>query len=355
MKVTLSQLIALAATASCTAIDLDKRASPLDVTLTPLGNTKVKAVLTNNGDVSYNLFYKGSFLDSAPVDKFHVTSASANAPFAGILQRLATTGLTEESFKPIMAGQTIEVEVELAELYELSSSGAYNVLAAGSLPYAELNSTVLSGSALSFSSNTISLDVDSEEAAKVEMAISKLQKRTAIQGDCSGTKLTAIRSALSNCNKLATAAANAATSGSATTFNTYFKSTSSSVRSTVAARLRAVASDCASTTGGKTRTYCTDIYGGCESGVLAYTLPSNNYIAYCPLFFSDLPGLTAQCHAQDQATTVLHEETHAPGVYSPGTEDNGYGYSAATQLSSARAVLNADSYALYANAIYSGC
>jgi hypothetical protein len=35
--------------------------------------------------------------------------------------------------------------------------------------------------------------------------------------------------------------------------------------------------------------------------------------------------------------------------YSPGTGDNGYGYSAATSLTSAKAVLNADSYALYAN------
>lgn len=41
--------------------------------------------------------------------------------------------------------------------------------------------------------------------------------------------------------------------------------------------------------------------------------------------------------------------THAPGVYSPGTEDNGYGYDAATALSSSQAVNNADSYALYAN------
>lgn len=128
-----------------------------------------------------------------------------------------------------------------------------------------------------------------------------------------------------------------------------FQTTSSSTRSTVAARLRAVASDCASTTGGKTRTYCTDIYGGCESNVLAYTLPSNNYIAYCPLFFNQLPALSGQCHAQDQATTVLHEETHAPAVYSPGTQDNGYGYSAATSLTAARALANADSYALYAN------
>jgi deuterolysin len=179
--------------------------------------------------------------------------------------------------------------------------------------------------------------------------VQSLSKRTAIQGDCSGTKLTAIRTALSNCNRLATAAATAATSGSASTFQTYFKTTASGTRSTVAARLRAVASDCASTTGGKTRTYCTDVYGGCASGVLAYTLPSNNYIAYCPLFFNQLPALTGSCHAQDQATTVLHEETHAPAVYSPGTQDNGYGYSAATSLTAARALANADSYALYAN------
>ncbi|KAI6898138.1 hypothetical protein KC318_g7755, partial [Hortaea werneckii] len=113
--------------------------------------------------------------------------------------------------------------------------------------------------------------------------------------------------------------------------------------------------DCGSTTGGSTRTFCSDIYGGCSSNVLAYTLPAYNYIAYCPLFFNYLPALTGQCHAQDQATTVLHEETHAPGVYRPGTQDNGYGYSAATSLSASAALNNADSYALYANAIYVGC
>ena len=55
------------------------------------------------------------------------------------------------------------------------------------------------------------------------------------------------------------------------------------------------------------------------------------------------------CHAQDQATTTLHEFTHAPGVYQPGTEDLGYGYDAASQLSAQDALNNADSYALYAN------
>lgn len=262
---------------------------------------------------------------------------------------MATQSLTDEAFKSIAGGETIEVEIELAELYDLSKSGKYNVLAQGVIQYADADSTTLTGSVLSYSSNQLNIDVDAAKTAKIETAVSSLSKRTAIQSDCSSSKLTAIRTALSNCNRLATAAATAATSGSASKFQEYFKTTSSSTRSTVAARLRAVASDCASTSGGKTRTYCTDIYGGCSSNVLAYTLPSNNYIAYCPLFFSYLPALSGQCHAQDQATTVLHEETHAPAVYSPGTQDNGYGYSAASALSASGALNNADSYALYAN------
>lgn len=262
---------------------------------------------------------------------------------------MATNALTEESFKSIDAGETIEVEIEIAELYDLSKSGKYDVFTQGFIEYAKENSTDLSGSVLQYSSNHLSIDIDSAKTATIEKAVHSIAKRTTIQSDCSSTRLTAIRTALSNCNKLATAAATAATSGSASKFQEYFKTTSSSTRSTVAARLKAVASDCASTSSGKTRTYCSDVYDGCESGVLAYTLPAYNYIAYCPLFFNQLPALSGQCHAQDQATTVLHEETHAPAVYSPGTEDNGYGYSAATALTSARAVANADSYALYAN------
>lgn len=266
-----------------------------------------------------------------------------------MLQRMATNALTPEAFRSIEAGETIEVEIELAELYDLSKSGKYDVFTQGFIEYADANSTTLSGSVLPYSSNHVSIDVDSDKTATIQKAVQTMAKRTTIQSDCSGSRLSAIRTALSNCNRLATAAATAATSGSASKFNEYFKTTSSSTRSTVAARLRAVASDCAATSSGSTRTYCSDVYQGCESGVLAYTLPAYNYIAYCPLFFNELPGLSGQCHAQDQATTVLHEETHAPAVYSPGTQDNGYGYSAATSLSASRALANADSYALYAN------
>ncbi|RMY65939.1 hypothetical protein D0863_08782 [Hortaea werneckii] len=356
MKFTIAQVAALVASVSSSAIDLNKRATPLDVSLTANGNTMVKASITNTGSESYNLLYKGSLLDEAPVDKLLVNTASSAADFTGIMLRVSTENLAEDAFKPIMAGQTIELDIDIAELYDLPESGSYSVSAMGSLPVAALNSTELTGEALSFSSNTLAMDVDAEEAKKVVKAVEKMAaKRTAIQSDCSGSQLRAVQTALSNCQSLASQAAQAATSGSASRFQTFFKTTSSSTRSTVAARLRAVANDCGSTSGGSTRTFCSDIYGGCSGNVLAYTLPSYNYIAYCPLFFNYLPALSRQCYAQDQATTVLHEETHAPGVYRPGTVDNGYGYSAATSLSASAALANADSYALFANAVYLGC
>ena len=136
--------------------------------------------------------------------------------------------------------------------------------------------------------------------------------------------------------------------------------------------LTAVANECGSTSSGATDYYCTDVYGYCSSNVLAYTIPSNNIVVNCPIYYTAIrkwtfdkhsflvqywsrkfiAALTSTCHAQDQATTTLHEFTHAPGVYSPGTQDNGYGYSAATALSASRALANADSYALYANGMY---
>lgn len=57
--------------------------------------------------------------------------------------------------------------------------------------------------------------------------------------------------------------------------------------------------------------------------------------------------MSQQCHAQDQATTTLHEVTHLSEI--KGTDDNGYGYAAATALSASRALNNADTYALFAN------
>jgi deuterolysin len=267
-------------------------------------------------------------------------------------KRVKTTGLAADAFTRIDAGQTIEIDVDMATVHDLSTGGTFKVATYGAIPFTHANSTTLTGQALAYNSNQIEVKVDGKQAAKVKRAFHPLDERTAVQSDCTGSQKTNTLNALKYCKSLATAASTAAKSGSASKFQEYFKSTSTSVRNTVSARLAAVATECGSSTSGKTTQYCTDVYGGCDSNTLAYTLPSRNLVVNCPLYFSDLPVLTGTCHDQDMATTTLHEYTHAPGVYSPGTEDNGYGYAAATALTSSQAVGNADSYALYANGTY---
>lgn len=266
-------------------------------------------------------------------------------PFQGIKQRIRTDGLSKEALTHLDPGATIEDEFDIATTSDLTEGGTITISANGLVPHAVKGK--VSGY-IPFSSNELAIDVDPSEAASVSAAIKPLDRRTRI-ASCSGTRSTALQQALRNTVSLSNAAASAAASGSSARFQTFFKTTSSTTRNNVAARFRALASEASSTSSGATTYYCTDTYGYCSSNVLAYTLPAYNIIANCDIYYSYLPALTSSCYAQDQATTTLHEFTHAPGVFSPGTDDHAYGYSASTALTAAQALNNADSYALFAN------
>jgi deuterolysin len=193
-----------------------------------------------------------------------------------------------------------------------------------------------------FSSNSILAKVDGVQARQIHQEFHN--RRSIVQSDCTGTKKTKQVAALANCKTLANAAGTAAGTNSAKVIE-YFKTASAAT--TLKTVFAKVATECGSSTSGVAKQYCTDVYSSCSSGVLAYTLPSGSFMVSCPLYFSALPALTKSCHAQDQATTTLHEVTHLSQI--KGTQDLGYGYAAATKLSSAQALNNADSYALFAN------
>lgn len=62
----------------------DKRApTPLNVELQMQGNSKIKAVITNNGRSNLKLLRIGTFLDEAPVERAQVFSASDFSATAG--------------------------------------------------------------------------------------------------------------------------------------------------------------------------------------------------------------------------------------------------------------------------------
>ncbi|KAB2572826.1 Neutral protease 2-like protein [Lasiodiplodia theobromae] len=346
----LSFLASLAAAAS---VDVNKRETPLEVKLELLGNTGVKASITNTGSSALKLFKTGTLLDQQPVEKVEIHAADKQVSFDGIRYQVSTQGLTEEAFQSIAAGETIEVEFDAAETHDLSEGGAVELLSQGAFSFAESDSTTIAG-VVPFISNVVSTSVDGAAAKRVHDSFHEKVKRTVVQSSCTGSQGTATRNAISACRSLAQRAQTAASSGSASKFQEYFKSTSSSTRSTVAAVFGRIVSECGSTTSGSSRYYCNDVLGACSNGVLAYTQPATSIMVNCPLFFSALSPTSSACHAQDQQTTILHEMTHLTQI--KGTSDyGGYGYNFVQSLSAAQNLNHADTYTLYAQALYAGC
>lgn len=276
-----------------------------------------------------------------------VLGTAERVAFDGIRVRVQTTGLAEDSFRTIAPGEAVEARWDPAEVHDLSAGGTFELVAEGSFLTADLGGTEITG-ALAYGSNTLAAAVgDGAAAAAVRRAFHEEARRSAVQSDCTGAKRTATVAALSSCRALAAQASTAASSGAAAKVAEYFKSSTAATRSSVAAVFARVAGECGSSTSGASDTYCSDVYSSCRANVLAYTLPSRSYVVNCNLYFTALSALSSSCHAQDQATTTLHEMTHLSQV--AGTDDLGYGYSAATSLSSSQALNNADSYALFAN------
>ncbi|OAA69710.1 Peptidase M35, deuterolysin [Cordyceps fumosorosea ARSEF 2679] len=343
-----------AALASVAAAAPSAAPSPLDVKIESAGSSgEVKATITNTGKDNLKIFKHGTIFDNAHTEKATIEANGSNVEFQGLRLRLSTEKLTDEDFQKIDAGQSIEVTFHLAETHDLSAGGKYSVSSTGVLSYATEADNKLIGS-VSYTSNAIEAEIDGAIAAAVHGAIqARYEKRTHVQSDCTGSRRTGTINALKNCVALSTRAADAARSGPAAKVEEYFKSSSSSTRSTIVNVLNNVAQECGSTDGGASRYYCTDQFGGCGDRVLAYTQPSRSLQVYCDLYWDDLPALTSACHRQDQATTTLHEMTHLREV--AGTADNGYGYDNIRKLTTAQSLNNADSYAMFANAIYSGC
>ncbi|KAB5513151.1 Deuterolysin metalloprotease family-domain-containing protein [Coniochaeta sp. 2T2.1] len=352
----LKSLGVFASVASAVSVDLSKRDSPLDVKIQMVDNSIVEATITNTGTETLRLFKTGTILDSAAVEKTEVFSGADRIPFDGLRMRISTANLDDSAFEPLAAGETITKTWDIAEVHDLSAGGPISVASSGFIPYAVGNSTTISDTPVSFSSNTLTTTVDGAAAAIVRRNFHALTQRQIVQSDCTGTKLTATRTALTQCAQLASAASQAAASGDAAKMTEYFKSSSSSTRSTVAGIFSKIASECgASPNGGVSKLYCSDVYRSCSSGVLAYTLPSQTYMVNCPLYYSALTPLSQTCHDQDQATTTLHETTHLTQI--AGTTDQGgcYGYSCTRSLTASQNLRHADTYALFANAIYVGC
>ncbi|RYP76372.1 hypothetical protein DL771_001811 [Monosporascus sp. 5C6A] len=360
----LASLPYLAALANAAAVELGERAasSPLDVKIEMVGNSQIKASITNTGDSALRVFKTGSILDSRPIEKVKVSHGADKVPFSGMRVYVEPSlADAEEDFQTIAAGETVEVQWDAAEVHDLSGGGAFDFAAAGALKYTyamDSNDTTImeiAGAAVYQSNVVTAHKVDGAAAASVRHAFHRKTKRTTVQADCDSAQRSVLEDALKRCQAYADGGFVAAWTGGDAKMEEYFKSSSGLTRNTVMDVLLRVASECGSGTEGVSRTHCADIWpgGNCNGGVVAYTVPWESYIVYCSSWY-DYPATTGDCHGVDRPFIMLHETTHLAEV--KGTDDYGcYGYDCMRSLSPDQNINHADTYALFANAIAVGC
>ncbi|KAI8634478.1 neutral protease [Xylariaceae sp. FL1651] len=313
---------ALATVASAASVGVTKLAS-LEVNIEMVGNSSVKASITNTGIEDLKIFKTGSFLDKTPTEKVKILRANQ-----------MQSGLKESAFQIILVGETVENKINIAELHDLSASSAFDIVSKGACHYAKIGSTEISGF-ITYSSDPIPTTIDGLAASKVFKDFQANVKRQA----------EATVHAINACTDLTGQAASVAASGGDKLVE-YIKNSNTDTRDYVVQVFNNIASECSSTSSGALY-HCTDVYKACSDGVIAYTLPSEGYIVNCPIFFSCLLAAGSECHALDQDGTVVHETSHFSSA--AGIEDyGGYGYDFIQSLTAEQNLNHANTYAPFA-------
>ncbi|KAJ3498895.1 hypothetical protein NLG97_g756 [Lecanicillium saksenae] len=343
-------LVALASLA--TALPGPAQNPGINVRLEAQGSSKVKAVVTNSGSSSVKILKTGSILDDLPVQKASVSGANGNVAFEGVKVFVAQPD--ESAFLEIPSGSSIEVEFDVAEGFDLSTGGNFDVQSAGVIRYAQ-GGDISNLASVSYSSNTVATNIDGDAAAQIFTTFKDTQvaKRATISGDCTGSQRQAVETARQNTLNIAKKAAAAARNGPANKMVEYFESAGQSARNTVATAFDKMVNAYQSSSSGRPDLHCRDAQGYCTGGVVAYTLPPQNLIVYCSAWFN-YPALNSACRQVDQAHIAVHESTHLSMV--KGTDDYGtYGYQNSINLPASKNLNHADTYAYFAHDTLSGC
>ncbi|PPQ66176.1 hypothetical protein CVT24_000153 [Panaeolus cyanescens] len=346
-----SALVSLVLAAAAIATPL-RRADTIKVAVVPsapstsLEALKFTATVTNTGSEAVKILKYGTILDEKlPTKSFEVTKDGASVPFTGIRLSVSLTDADDSAYTVIPAGETITVSHDVSSLYDFSSLGE------GKFTFAPKTNFLI-----------VDTDASAKKTAEEPTSFAKVQVESEavdveITGDLSKRELKALESrAVSVCSnssrksfidasyseaktlaRAGTSWINSRGSGDSV-YRAYF---GSNTVSRVTSILNAVANESSSS-----RTLsCTDTYGACSSGVIAYTLIASTNIYYCSIFFNEV-STSSLCSGTTVASrnvrggTTLHELTHAVG----GTDDVTYGCSADQGLSDSNKLRNADNF-----------
>uniref|UniRef100_A0A0W0FLS9 Methionine aminopeptidase n=1 Tax=Moniliophthora roreri TaxID=221103 RepID=A0A0W0FLS9_MONRR len=244
---------------------------------------KFTAEVTNTGAEAVKVLKYNTILDNLPTRSFTVKKDGEVVPFTGIKLTVSLEN-NEEAFTTIESGQTVTVEHEVADLFDFATAGAgtFSFEPRTDLKVAGVEEEAANPDALSkvtLASQPIEVTVTGEISANKELR--KNEKRAVVS--CSNTSQRSfIDSSYTEAKALARTAASYVTSRGASDslFQAYYKTNSAS---SIANVFNAVASE-----SGSRPLSCSDPYGVCTGGVIAYTVISTTNIYFCSIFYNEV-------------------------------------------------------------------
>jgi len=257
----------------------------------------------------------------------------------------------ESVFKDIAGGDSVDVTFDIAEAYDLSTGGVFDLQSEGSF-YIAKAADIRNLDMVSFSSNNIRAYMDGDEAAKAYTAFHQTMKHAIIQPSYQGQRRDDIGTAIYNTHRLAVMAAKAARNRPARKIREYFERADQQTRNIIATGFEKMAQRYASKDGQTPRLFYNNITNFYSRNT-AYTLLGQGNIIYYNIWFN-YPRFTPVCRKVDQAHIAVHEASHLPMF--KGTKDfNIYGYQNSINLPAGRNLNHADTWAYFAHDTLSGC
>jgi deuterolysin len=126
--------------------------------------------------------------------------------FIGAHARVALDKLNKKSFETLKKKGNVEVSIDLADLYDISEGGTFEVMGDSKIPWAKKKSTKLEGDSL-YTTNKLTITVP-KQAPKVKL-------NTVLMSDCAGQRYADTRKAEAVCAMLSVVTATSALYGDA--------------------------------------------------------------------------------------------------------------------------------------------
>ncbi|KAM3481251.1 hypothetical protein MY8738_004603 [Beauveria namnaoensis] len=315
----------------------------LDVQDELITRTKMNITIENKSPKAFNILKAGSILDDNRLESMRlgVGDYYCSVEFSDSETPPHTNPRDESEFQLMPAYGKITTTIDLLDVrdaYKFCGNGTAVLSIKATIHAAEVGNTTLV--------HEIPYELDfapvyTEFFPPLPKAFEERVHK------CSPDYLSVLKEGITHCASQATAAREAALNGSAERMEAYFMDSSQDTRNSVADVFAKVAAMCNFE---NSRVYYTCNHPVCGKAFGAVLLHSDpGHVAFCKRGYyqpmlPDLGEISSVTH------TIIHEMTHIDFV--KATKDIGYGLSHATYLSKDESLQNADSYALFSDAVY---